>query len=354
VGGKQKRIHTGELDKERAEQLRREKLVDLGRGLPPGMQCERTTYEQLKVLIEAHYTNEGGNLKTLASTLRALDKEFAGNRATSITYERCIKYRAERKRQGRAISTINREMACLNKMFTLGVKCRLLLETHHPHVDLPNPHNRRTGVITPAQMREFLPLFKNPNVRDTVEVTYITGWRSDSDILTRRREHVRMLERAFVLDDGEGKAKELRAFPIHPGGRLEEILLRRLREAPEGCPWIFYRTEGRYRGHQIKDYRYDWDKAIAKLAELHPDWKCEGWIRHRMRYSAITEYLDIGTIQAVQVAKMIGMSARMMARYHHLTRTNLANAGAAIEASNRMRGLAEAEPNHILPFAKKA
>jgi hypothetical protein len=354
VGGKQQRVHTGLLDKAQAEQQRREKLADLGRGLPPGIGAERTTYEDMKEVIREDYVLKDQSLYHLERTLRKLDKDFAGNRALTITRSRLISRTARRKREGAAVATINIENAVVNRMFTLSVKSKMLIAEHHPQIEKLEEHNQRTGVITPAQMNEFLRLFDDPNVRDAVEVTFITGWRADSDVLTRRREHVRLLEHAFVLHDGEGKAKRPRAFPIHPGGRLEEILTRRLRDAPEGCPWVFYWTGRQYHGQRMSDYRNHWKRAKAELAKLHPDWEVETWVRHRMRYSAIMMYLSIGTIPSDQICKMVGLTPMMLARYHHLTENNMAIAGAAIEQTLRNRGMAEAAPDHaVLPFERR-
>jgi integrase len=359
VGGLQRRVHTGLADKAKAEQLRREKLADLGRGLPPGTGVEQTTWEDMKNLIRDDYTNKRQGVRHLGHLLRKLDKEFANNRAVTITRRRLVARTARRLRSkedggdGAAMATVAVEDACLNRMFSLAIKADMLTPSHHPHLEKANPHNRRTGVITPAQMREFLECFDDPNERDAVEVTFITGWRARSDVLTRQRRHVRLMQRAFVLFDGEGKTKEARAFPIHPGGRLEEILTRRLNDAPPGCPWVFYRTDKRYYGRQIKTYVAGWKRAKALLAAKHPDWEVETWVRHRMRHSAVTGYLAIGTIPDVQLCKMIGMSLHTMSGYHHLTDSNMAIAGAAIESNLRGRGLEEARPDHVvLPFAK--
>jgi hypothetical protein len=347
----------------------REKLTEIGRGLPAGIGAERLKWEDLRLLIWNNYTLKKQDLDSLEDRLNHLETEFKNNYILSITPSRIEAYAARRVRaknavdsegrpnpgDGAAAGTVNLELATLKRMFNLGWRKNAgLLRSHVPEIELLPLHNIRDGVITPAQMDELLLQFRDPVVRDIVEVTFLTGWRADSDVLTRRWSHVLWDRDALKVEEGEGKARKRRLFPMPRGSKLRKIIEGCRARTPDDCPWVFNRN-----GRRVASYRRAWKSALRRLAKLHPDWDCERWIRHRMRYSAVDHMLD-GGISAQQVGKMVGMGAVMLSRYHQLTERNLAQAGARYEAymaERRAEGVAaEIERDNVLPFAagKKA
>ncbi len=370
IGGKQYRMSSRSTDESVAKQMLREKLTEIGRGLPAGIGAERLKWEDLRLLIWNDYTKKGQDLSGLEDRLNHLETVFKNNYVLSITAIRIDAYAAHRvaKKEddptrkasepigdGAAPATVNLELKTIKRMFNLGWKKKAgLLRDHVPEIELLKEHNIRQGVITPAQMAELLPCILDRDVRELVEATFLMGWRADSDMLTRRWPHIHFQRGVIELMEGEGKARTRRLFPMPLGSRLREIIDGFRARTPQDCPYVFNR-----KGRRILAYRRAWHAALRRLHKLHPDWECLSWVRHRMRYSAVDHMLDAG-ISAQQVSKMVGMGAAILSRYHQLTDRNVARAGKQYEEymlERRAEGVVpDIERENVLPFAagKKA
>lgn len=330
VGGKKFREPTGSDDRDVAKAKLIEKLHSIGRGLPPGMRADLVTFEELARGIEKDYERKknrsGKRLKQHLGHLRAF---FGRSPAMSMTSERFTDYVLARRADGAAEGTINRELAAAKRMFKVALRNRILLSDHVPYIELAPEDNIRHGLITPGQMAELL---KHPGdqQRRVAEFAYITGWRADSDVLTRQWVHVQWERGIVELWTGEGKARKARKFPLFP--RLRAILERQREwtdreEARLGVtiPWVFHN-----RGGRLTTYVRWWRSACAGLAKRHPDWGCDDWIRHRMRYSAVENLLAMG-IQALDICDMVGMSMATLKRYHKLPEARLVRTGMMME-----------------------
>jgi hypothetical protein len=350
--GKTYHIHTGSLDKAVADQGLREKLTEIGRGLPPGTAAERLRWADARLLLCSRYKTRGQNLKTLAKNLRHLDLAFAGMRMLQIDALEIARYIEKRKDYGAAEATIDVELAMLKCAFNLCWRMKAGLQRDHvPYIPLFKPNNIRQVSISPAQVAELLAEIPDLDVRDAVEFTSITGWRADSDVLTRRWEHVSFEGDVIELVAGTGKSKKMRLFPIIKGSRVRELLEHRRAITPEGCPLVFHR-----KGKPIRNYRRLWTNALAVLAERHKDWHVEKWVRHVLRYGAVEEWLASG-VNSEAICKIVGMTPEMLTRYHILDREKAQAAGKKYEAHlerRRREGVAgDIERENILAFGKK-
>ena len=102
------------------------------------------------------------------------------------------------------------------------------------------------------------------DLRPVFEAAYITGWRVRSELLTRQKTHVDLVNGWLRLEPGEGKTGEGRQFPLTPELRavLEQQLARtREMEMATGqvTPCVFHRN-----GEPIKSYRRAWRSACKK------------------------------------------------------------------------------------------
>lgn len=325
-----------------------QRLNAIGRGLPAGLRAQKLTFEDLARFIRRSYEekkNRSGS--RLEQHLKHLERFFGAKApALSITASRVVDFKLARRKQGAAEATINRELAALKRAFRVGAKLGELLLEHVPSIELTPEDNARQGVITPVQMAEFLGFFK-PQLARVLEVSYITGWRAFSEVLTRQWSHVHWEEGVLVLEQGEGKARKERKFPLFP--RLRALLeaQRRWTEEEErkhgiSIPWVFHH----WRGQPIRHYRRSWIAACRQLAKARPEWRPQEWIRHRMRYSAVENLLAAGFAEA-DICKMVGMSRATLHRYHHLHEANLARAGARLNEMFPVQGFA---PQRLLKF----
>lgn len=330
VGGRKFREPTGTTDRDVAKAKLIEKLHSIGRGLPAGTRADLVRFEDLARAIEKDYARKKNrSTKRLGQHLGHLRSFFARAPALSMTAERFTDYVLARRADGAAEGTINRELAAAKRMFRVAVRNRLLLTDHVPYIELAPEDNIRHGLITPRQMAELL---EHPGAQQgrIAEFTYITGWRADSDVLTRQWIHVQWERGIIELLTGEGKARKARKFPLFPRLRA---LLERQREWTDHeetrlrvrIPWVFHN-----RGRRLTTYVRWWRAACAKLAKRHADWACGGWIRHRMRYSAVENLLAMG-VQALDICDMVGMSMVTLKRYHKLPEARLVRTGMVME-----------------------
>lgn len=87
--------------------------------------------------------------------MRHLKMCFKQMRATSITTERIKAYIVRRQQQGAANGTINRELACLKRLFRLGFEQTPQLVMLVPHIPQLKEHNIRSGFF---EHEDFLAL----------------------------------------------------------------------------------------------------------------------------------------------------------------------------------------------------
>lgn len=336
-----------------AQQLLTERLHALDRALPI-TDARSVTFEDLARLIRADYAaRRRRSAKRLDQHLvhlgAPLGKDGFGRQfALSITGGRVLQYVLHRRASGAADATINRELAALKRMFRLAVEQRLLLHDHVPPIELLPEDNIRHGLILPWQMDELVALLPGQAAR-AAEVTYITGWRAFSDVLTRQwRPHVLWDRNVLFLETGEGKARKARKFPLFP--RLRAILKaqREWTDAEEQrlgieIPWVFHNN-----GARLTTYVRAWRTACRKLAEKHPDWEPEAWIRHRMRYSAVENLLAMN-VAPPNICKAVGMAMATFMRYHQQSEASLARMGMALESFFGRQG---AQSQGVSPFPK--
>ena len=93
-------------------------------------------------------------------------------------------------------------------------------------------------------------------------VGYLTGWRVESEVLTRQWPHVDFNGGWLRLEPGQSKNGEGRSFPFTPDLRaILETQRERVKaiERRLGCviSWVFVHDDGT----QIKDFRYAWAEA---------------------------------------------------------------------------------------------
>jgi hypothetical protein len=156
-----------------------------------------------------------GRIEECLAHITGSDKAtgFFGKRykAAHVTDDRIGAYVAHRKDEKAKNATINRELACLRRMFRLGTKARKVV--FRPEITLLVENNVRKGFLQPDQVREVV-AYLDTDVAPVVEVASITGWRLASEILTRQWHHVDFKGGWLRLEPGETKENEPRMFPM--------------------------------------------------------------------------------------------------------------------------------------------
>ncbi|MGE0456238.1 MAG: hypothetical protein AB7O37_21050 [Vicinamibacteria bacterium] len=224
-----------------AEKVLRARLNALDAG-EPIVRVERTTIEDLAGLIRSDYeANTRKSLLRLEQSRGHLIEHLGGERrAKNINEAEINSYISLRREEGAKPATINRELAALRRMFTLGVRLHRLAA--RPHFALLEERNAR------AEQLEAVLGHPPEYLQPLIETAYITGWRR-RELVSRERRHLDLGPKRWSCacsgaadppdgrgllrvrphsawlaapDPGETKSGEGRQFPLTP--RLRAVL----------------------------------------------------------------------------------------------------------------------------------
>jgi integrase len=170
---------------------------------------------------------------------------FGGKRLTELTPAAIEQYRAWRKatisRRGRPVNpaTLNREFACLKRMFNVARKGLILLKggalAMNPMamVSLERERNERDRVLSGEEFQR-LQEAAEPWLRPTLLVAYHTGMRK-GEIRSLRWDQVDLKRGTICLKSRDTKTDEGRVIP------LSQALTITLKTATRyvSCPWVF-------------------------------------------------------------------------------------------------------------------
>lgn len=263
---------------------------------PVGPDLEKTTFEDMAAMIINDYkANSRRSLKRVEDAIDHLREYLGDRRAVEITGDIVTAYITHRQKQKAANATINNELSALSRMFTLGIRAGKV--GSKPYIAKLALCNTRKGFFEHDQFIAVLSHLPG-DVRPVVEVAYITGWRIDSEILTRQRHHLDLKAGWLRLDPGETKNNEGRSFPFTP--RLREILEQQIartealqKETGRIIPWLFHRN-----GAPIKNFRRSWLTACKKAG-------VPGKIRHDFRRTSVRNLERAGVPRSAAM-KMVG------------------------------------------------
>lgn len=161
--------------KDHAATYLREKMkdyeMDLGHIRP-----EQVTFSELAEDLRTEYRIKGRkSLDRLGNSVTHLKKVFDGMRAMEINTARVKRYINLRQEEGAANGTINRELAALSKMLTLGAQHTPRKVLTVPHIPKLKEANPRTGFFEDHEYKAVLA--KLPEFyRGPVTLAYYTGW----------------------------------------------------------------------------------------------------------------------------------------------------------------------------------
>jgi integrase len=287
--GKKVRLSTGTDNVRKAVEFRNKCLGRASQGRPMTAALHRTTFENLASLVTDNYSvNEFRSLRRIKEALEHVRGFFGPDLARDITTDRINAYIISRREQEAANATINRELAALRRGFKLAA------QTNPPRVDnVPFfPHlkeaSARRGFFEREQFDAVLSHLPH-YLKAPFTVSYITGWRTPSEVLTRQKSHLNMGAGFIRLEPNESKTGEPREFPIDAIPELREVLERQLEttrqlEVKKSCiiPWLFH-----HNGKPIRDYYRAWHSACDAA-------KLTGRIPHDFRRTAARNLIRAG------------------------------------------------------------
>lgn len=247
-----------------AMRLLKLRIAEAQSGRPVGPVIERTAFEDLaQMLVDDYKANGRKSLESIVDRLKHLRAFFGDYKARDITADRITAYVAKRQKEKALPSTINRELAALRRAFSLAEVAGKV--ARRPHFAMLQERNTRIGFFEPSQFQALideLPAY----LKAVFQCAYITGWRAQSEVLTRRWEHVDFDGGWLVLEPGETKNDEGRQFPLTPELRaLLEAQFDRVKGIAEAtgrpvAPWVFPHDNA----SRIRDCRGAWIAACKR------------------------------------------------------------------------------------------
>lgn len=271
--GRQVPESTHSADEADADRLLKQRYAEIVLGVYQDRPSGEITMEHVIQFASDHYAaaSPTGRISPRDASRCKILKAYWGVLRLSKFAERSMLlatgYVHHRKKQGKANSTINVEMATLRTGLKLARSFKLLSQDLELPPALDTSRNVRTGFWEDADFRRMLEALI-PEWRPILWTGYWTGMRKQ-EVERLEWYQVDLINRTIRLEAATTKGKRVRSVPIFE--ELFQVLAvqRRLRDErfPE-CRWLFFRYGT---GEQTHITHYSWLKACHEL----------GWVVRR-------------------------------------------------------------------------
>jgi integrase len=331
-----------------AQKLLTDRLSKIGRGEQFEVGRPVTVSELYSALLTFTENNGAGGraVAGLGWRWKHLAPFFGGMRATNVTTDAVEKYKRQRRAEGAAPATVNRELATLRRAFNYGKRSTPPKVYSVPHIQMFKENNARQGFV---EQDEFTRMAAEAHLdglwmRALLEVAYTYGWRR-GEMLGLQVRQVDLHARTIRLNPGTTKNGEGREVVMT--AEVEELLRAAVAEK-KPTDSVFTREDRK----PIKDFRGAWRnlcvrvgtgrwecrKCGAALAEV----RCEcggvrkyvGLIPHDFRRSAAKAARRAGVPESVIMAMGGWKTPSMFRRYAIVSN---ADQRAAVEMITRER-----------------
>ena len=239
-------------------------------------------------------------------------KPFFGNlRAVEVSSDLVSRYVDERQQKGAENATINRELACLKRMYHLGQRSTPPKVYRTPAFPRLTESNIRQGFLEDSQCGKLLSACPEVWFLGLVEVARTYGWRV-SELTGMRVGQIDLLARTIRLEPGTTKNKDGREVTMTH--RVYE-LLKLCAHGKESEAFLFTRRNG----EAVRDFRGTWDKArkAAGVPEL---------LFHDLRRTAARNLRRAGVAEGV-IMKIGGWRTRsVFERYAIVSQADISDA----------------------------
>jgi len=242
-----------------------------------------------------------------------------GKTINNITPWLVEKFKNDRKKHGIKPSTINRDLACLKRMFNMAIKWKLTSENPLHQVEFLKENNQRKRYLKIDELGTFLNACKYEPSRfrrrttkkpikvlmQIVELAIHTGLRK-TELLTRKWEDIVTVEGIKCFDVEDTKNGEPRLVPL--SDRVIEVL-NQIPKTPNN-EYIF--ASPVKEGEPIKEIKKAFKKALRKAG-------IEDFRFHDLRHTFASHY-QMTTNDEQSLRELLGhKTANMTKRYAHLS-----------------------------------
>lgn len=254
---------------------------------------------QFKSLLEKYLVWAKDNHRSFQRDItisKVLENFFRGMQINTISSWHIEKYKSKRKADGLSLSTVNRELTVLKRIFNLGIKWNLIND---------NPVNGVKFFRIPIQKprvlseEEFIMLYisASEHLKPILLVAISTGMRK-GEILNLRWKDINFAENYIQVIDS--KNYESRDIPISK--HLKRALLN-LKEIDSGKDYLFCY-------HDKKPIKYIYRSFGTALKKAGINKYTFYSLRHTFATRAVMAGVDIVTLKELLGHKTIQMTMR--------------------------------------------
>ena len=250
---------TRTVNKQVARRLLKKREGDIATGSFSGVRVEKTRFEELAASIREDYAiNKRRSSRRVEDYLKHLTAFLSGMRASAITTERIRGYIAKRQSEKATNGTINRELACLKRMFRLAYNQTPPKVAGVPYIPMLEEHNVRRFFTQEEYLsvRGALPDY----AQVAVTIAYHTGMRI-GEILTLKWSQVDLVQGKISLAPMQTKTETPRV--IYMTADLYQVLAeakRRQQASFPHCQWVCA-----FQGLPVESIKTCWRTACKRV-----------------------------------------------------------------------------------------
>ncbi len=297
-------------------------LTELRDGASKGSLTAESLTVRVRDLYDAlvhDYQVRGQRAQDLEKRWQHLEKVFGRSRAKQVSTPSLRAYVTKRLEAKAAPATVQRELACLRRMFRLGVEDgRVTTVPVFPGIRVDNV---RTGFLDPGTFCKLRDALPEP-IRTMAVLGFHLGWRK-SELLGLQWRNVDLDEGTIRLDPGTTKNREgrLAYLPAEALSALREWRATTSafeRESGSIVPGVFHRD-----GRRVRSFDGAWRAACDTAG-------CPGLLFHDLRRTAARNYVRAGVPERVAMQAMGHKTRSVFDRYNVTSESDLRNAATAL------------------------
>ena len=349
-----------------ASKLLKRREGEIAQGKAPGIEFDRITFDELAAdYIRDYEINEKKSLAKAKQSIAHLTEEFGGAKVPEITTMRiqdryipnrkmwfcekcetrfhiggeftCPSCGSKRLKKGAANATINRDLAALRRLLTLGANQTPPRVNRVPYIPMLKENNVRKGFFEHdnfISFREELPAYLRP----LITFAYKVGWRYQ-EVASLTWDDVDLKNGIATLKAGETKNNEART--VYLDEELKEMVQAQLgTQKQKGIitPYVFTAKNG---SDKINDLRKAWSSACRKVGlgygyklsnEYVLKWEGKlqpGPIFHDLRRTAVRNMIRSGVPERVAMMVSGHRTRSVFDRYNIVNDSDLKMAAAS-------------------------